>query len=194
MSLTATAQRVLGKGDRMWRILCTSGILLLVLIGCGNNPSSPKHCPSGAVRWTNGHCYEAVLSPGFSWYDAKAACEARGGHLVTITSAEENAFVFSLVSGINAFWYLDGFGNGLGPWLGGYQDTLVEEPDSAWHWVTGEPWVYTNWEEGQPGDTPWFGQDCLRFFKAGGLIGDRWDDSERYNPVEHRKGYICEYE
>lgn len=167
-----------------------------MLVGCKDDSTrpNPKVCPSGTVQWANGHCYEAVLYPGFSWYDAKAACEARGGHLVTITSAAENTFVFGLVSGNNAFWYLDGFGNGLGPWLGGYQDSLAERPDSAWHWVTGEPWVYTNWEVGQPGDTPWFGQDCLRFFKAGGLIGDRWDDSEKYNPVAHRKGYICEYE
>jgi len=27
-----------------------------------------------------------------------------------------------------------------------------------------------------------------------GLIGSHWDDSEAYNPVDHRKGFICEYE
>jgi len=113
---------------------------------------------------------------------------------VTITSAKENDFVFGLVSGNNAFWYLDAFGNGLGPWLGGYQDAGAQAPDRGWRWVTGEAFVYTHWEDGQPGDLPQLEQDGLRFFKAGGLIGDRWDDSERYNPVEHRKGYICEYE
>ena len=180
----------------MWKILCAVGLVLPIFAGCHDDSTrpNPTSCASGAVKWINGHCYEAVLYPGLSWYDAKAACEARGGHLATITSADENAFVFSLVSDNNAFWILDVFGNGLGPWLGGYQEDGVQPPDSGWKWVTGEPFVYTNWEDGQPGDLPQMEQNCLRFFKAEGLIGDRWDDSEAYNPVEHRKGYICEYE
>jgi hypothetical protein len=180
----------------MWRILCAVGLISFLLLGCKDNSTKPssRSCANGTVRWVNGHCYEAVLSPGFTWYDAQAACEARGGHLVTITSKAENDFVFSLVSGNNAFWLLDSFGNGLGPWLGGYQDANATAPDSGWHWVTGERWSYTNWAEGQPGDLPQLEQDGLRFFMPGGLIGPYWDDSERYNPVEHRKGYICEYE
>lgn len=106
----------------------------MILAGCKDDSTTPKPkgCPSGAVKWTNGHCYEAVLYPGFSWYGAKAACEARGDHLVTITSAKENEFVYGLVSGSNAFWYLDAFGNGLGPWLGGYQEDCAPEPDGGW--------------------------------------------------------------
>jgi hypothetical protein len=198
MSPNPMAQRNREKGNGMPRILCTLGLFLLMLAGCKDDSTrpAPKSCPSGTVKWTNGHCYEAVLAPGLSWYDAKAACEARGGHLVTITSATENAFVFRLVSGINAFWYLDNYGNGLGPWLGGYQESGSQEPDGGWKWVTAEPFVYTNWEADQPdnvhGST--LNQDRLRFFKKSGLIGDRWDDSEGYNPVEHRLGYICEYE
>jgi len=199
MSLIPVARCTQRKGDTMLRILCTSGLLLLVLIGCKDDSTRPvpKRCPSGTVKWRNGHCYEAVLVPVL-WSDAKTACEARGGHLVTIGSAEENAFVFSLVSGINAFWYLDSFGNGLGPWLGGYQEVGSQEPDGGWKWVTGDPFVYTNWEVDQPDNSGGAGgtldQNCIRFFKKGGLIGDRWDDCEAYNPVEHRRGYICEYE
>jgi len=198
MSLIRMVRRKRRKGNRMWRVLCTLGLFLLILVGCKDDSTSPKPtgCPSGTVKWINGHCYEAVLYPGFSWYDAKAACEARGGYLATITSAEENAFVFGLVSSINAFWYLDMFGNGLGPWLGGYQEPGSQEPDGGWRWVTDEPFSYTNWETDQPDNVHGaaLDQNSLRFFKAGGLIGPRWDDSEAYNPVEHRKGYICEYE
>jgi len=181
----------------MWRALCIACLFLLTLAGCKHEttrPAGTSSCPNGAVKWSNGHCYEAVLAPGLSWYDAKAACEARGGHLATIGSEQENAFVFNLVSHINAFWYLDSYYNGLGPWLGGYQPTGSQEPDGGWQWVTGEPFVYTNWETGQPDNANPLGQDALRFFKGGGLIGDHWDDSEAYNPVEHRMGYICEYE
>lgn len=82
-----------------------------------------------------------LLAPGLSWFDAKAACEQRGG----------------------------------------YQEDGAQEPDGGWRWVTDEPWSFTNWEYGQPD-------------KAGGLIGSKRDDAERYNPTEHRLGYICEYE
>src|SRR5688572_4259498 len=70
----------------------------------------------------NNHTYEAVLVPGgISWEDAEAAAVSRGGHLASITSADENAFVFALVSGNNAFWVLDSGSHGIGPWLGGRQ-------------------------------------------------------------------------
>jgi hypothetical protein len=33
-----------------------------------------------------------------------------------------------------------------GPWIGGYQDSNASEPEGGWNWVTGEPWIYTNWQ------------------------------------------------
>jgi hypothetical protein len=179
----------------MLRVSCFLIMVLLLFVGCGDDSTGPSHndCPGGFVKWTNGHCYQAVLR-GLSWSDAETACETVGGHLVTISSAEENAFVFSLVSSNDAFWYLDGVGNGLGPWLGGYQEPGSQEPDGGWKWVTGEAFSYTNWETDQPDNVHGasLDQNRLRFFKKGALIGDRWDDSEEDNPVEHRKGYICE--
>ena len=173
----------------MWRVLCGLALLLLPLAGCAPARAA---CPDGTVKWDNGHCYEAVLAPGVSWDQAQARCVARGGHLATITSAEENAFVFSLVSGNPSFWFLDSFGNGLGAWLGGYQISSSAGPAGGWRWVTNEPFAYTNWETGQPGDMEGLEQNRLRFFKAGGLIGSRWDDCEANNPMAHRLGYIFE--
>ncbi|MBN2864365.1 MAG: C-type lectin domain-containing protein [Bacteroidales bacterium] len=161
----------------------------LLLVGCKKND-----CPGDAVKWTNGHCYEAVLAAGLSWHEAKAACEQRGGYLATITSEQENTFVFNLVKSNNDFWYLDYLGNGLGPWLGGFQPDGSQEPDGGWEWITSEPFSYTNWETGQPDNATQFGQSVIRFIKIGGLIGDGWDDSDVNNPAEHRKGYICEYD
>lgn len=161
-------------------------MFMLIIVGCKKNDL--KQC------WTNGHCYEAILST-VSWVEAKAACENLGGHLVTITTEQENEFVFNLVNN-KVFWYLDAVGNGLGPWIGGYQEDGAQEPGGGWRWVTTEPFNYTNWEAGQPDNVHGaaLNQNCLRFFKKGGLIGDKWDDSEEINPVEHRRGYICEYE
>jgi hypothetical protein len=189
-------QRNRRKEDGMRKARCTLGAFLLVLAGCGGSTARGDNtCPAGTAKWSNGHCYEAVLAPGLSWVAAHGSCQGRGGHLATNTSAAENAFVFGLVSGNNAFWYLDLFGNGLGPWLGGTQPDGSQEPGGGWQWVTGEPFAYTNWEAGQPDNGGGaIDQNRLRFFKKGGLIGDRWDDSEADNPVAHRLGYVCEHD
>jgi hypothetical protein len=180
----------------MWKTLCSLALLPVLLTGCGkdSDPSKPTTCPSGTVKWTNGHCYQAVLAPGVSWDDAQAACVARGGHLATIASEEENEFVFSLVSGDSAFWYVDAYNNGLGPWLGGYQPDGSAEPGGDWRWVTDEPFVYTNWETGQPDEGGGGSQNRLRFFKLDGVIGNGWDDAESDNPPAHRSGYVFEHD
>jgi len=98
------------------------------------------------VQWLvsaggNGHYYEAVLgSPGLTWRTASQQAETRGGYLATITSAEENAFVFGLVDSPEFFSSV----TGGGPALGGMQDGDEINPLTGWYWVTGEPWSYSN--------------------------------------------------
>lgn len=102
---------------------------------------------AGPVKWEtsvggNGHTYELVLSgTPIAWDAAEAACEARGGHLATITSAQENEFVAGLV-----------VGGGRNAFLGGHQVDPSAPANVGWSWVTGEPWSYTNWANGEPND------------------------------------------
>ena len=56
-----------------------------------------------------------------TWLDAKAACEALGGHLATSTNAEENTFLTTLTTD----WHT---------WLGGTYDAT----EGVWQWITGE--------------------------------------------------------
>jgi hypothetical protein len=96
----------------------------------------------------NGHFYNVIgVSKGISWTDANDAAVARGSgwHLVTITSAEENAFVYGLVAGKPQFWSCCSDGNAQGPWLG-----ATKAGAGAFQWVTGEAFGYTNWAAGQP--------------------------------------------
>ena len=169
----------------MKNLLVVASSVLLSLAGITNSPlSSP-------VRWSvNGHYYEARLR-NVNWQTAQDECLAGGGYLATITSLEENAFVFGLVSGDSAFWYWDDRGYGYGPWLGGFQPDGSPEPAGNWEWVTGEPFTYTNWDVNQP-DNDNGNQSRLRFFKTGGLIGDRWDDAYHDPPVAVLRGYIFE--
>jgi len=98
----------------------------------------------------NGHYYEVVFVPsGITAPEAKAAAEAKNGHLVTITSAGEDDFVYSLCSD-DKFWYKESEWDLAGPWIGGY---LL--PDSSeFAWFTGEPFSYTNWHPEDPDPYP----------------------------------------
>jgi hypothetical protein len=152
-------------------------------------------CQGIPTEWTgssggNGHFYEAFFVPGgIDWEGANSTAIEKGGYLATITSPEENTFVFSLVSGNNDFWIPvvhsknPSFIYGEGPWLGGYCLS------GNWQWVTGEPFTYSNWAPGEPSTRR--DEDRLQFFGYGILIGSRWNDQPYMDPM---KGYIVEYD
>jgi hypothetical protein len=105
------------------------------------------------IEWStdvggNGHFYEVILvSEGITWENANVAALEAGGYLATITSAEENTFVHSLAACNPDFWTDGGI---CGPWLGGFQAEGSIEPSGGWQWVTGEPFIYTNWTINEP--------------------------------------------
>ena len=84
----------------------------------------------------NGHTY-SVIDKALDWYEAKGYCENLGGHLVTITSEDENVFVFNLVQDSSCeAYYL---------WIGASDS----DNEGEWKWITDETFVYTNWDSGQ---------------------------------------------
>lgn len=128
------------------------------------------------VQWSgNGHYYEVVALPGSSW--AAAQTQAAGmsfngaqGHLATLTSAEENAFVTSLLTSSAVLqWF-----------IGGAQAAGAATPDSAWSWITGEAWSYTNWNSPwQPDNHPFYaeGEDALSMYSGNDARRGRWNDT-----------------
>ncbi len=96
-----------------------------------------------------GHVYYRSTTNS-TWATAKTNAEALGAHLVTISSAGENAFV-----------------GGIGNHWGGMTDETVE---GTWVWVTGEPVVYTSWASGEPNNSG--NQDYLVL----NWSGANWDD------------------
>jgi hypothetical protein len=111
------------------------------------------NCEANPVQWPstdggNGHSYLAVaLTDPILWPDANDMANLLGGHLVTLTSPEENDFVFHLIDH-KKYWY-PGY-NLRGPWTGGYQLPGANEPAGGWRWITGEPFAFEIWEPGQP--------------------------------------------
>lgn len=119
----------------------------------------------------NSHCYEFRSRPdGIDWFTAQSECEADGGYLATITSSAENDFIYGLI--------IDD-----GPWIGGFQPSGSSEPGGGWQWVTGEPFVFTNWEVGEPNDG--LGgprEDGIHFFDSGPEpTRNAWNDFVRSN-------------
>ena len=87
----------------------------------------------------NGHTYQ-FIDDKMTWHEAKAACEALGGHLVTITSAEEQQAIESFLPANTDF-------NSAGYFIGGYAENGQSK------WVTGEDFIYSNWYPGEPSGT-----------------------------------------
>ena len=147
--------------------------------------------PPEAVQWTvadggNGHWYLGVAAPnGISWLDANAAANGMGGHLATMTSAEEDQFVsFTICEPVN-LWNWDG-GVARGPWFGGY--TTVENcPAGEMLWVTGELWDYTRWHPGNPNNS-----DCTAGIQLWGFGARDWQDNSEDDPTR-ANGYVVEF-
>ena len=126
----------------------------------------------------NNHYYEYVKVGGLSWDQANAAAQARTylgmtGRLVSITSAEENAFVESL----------RGAGS-LRAWLG-LRDTDGTGP-ASWTWTSGEGTTYFNWSAGEP-------NNLTTEFWVEMFTGGAWNNNTMLDPIYPTEGYIVEY-
>jgi hypothetical protein len=96
-----------------------------------------------------GSCYEFVAQL-VAWDAAEAACVAWGGHLASVGSPGEDAFL----GGWPAELGLPP-GNGAGIWLGGTD----AEQDNIFQWSDGSPFLLNGWAQNQPDDGA--GVDCV---------------------------------
>ncbi len=151
--------------------IASIGTLMCLVISA---PAQQVWLPSSGG---NGHTYEVrVVQGGISWLAASTDAIARNGHLVTITSAAESAFVLSLVN-TPTCWVPNPYGYSFGPWIGAYQLPGSVEPNGGWVWVTGEPMVYTNWLPGQPNNSCAPGEDHAHFMEnTYPARGNSWND------------------
>ena len=145
----------------------------------------------------NGHYYKLV-NESILWTEAKSACEQMNGHLVTITSADEQKFIVSLI---------EDYGTKYNFWLGGTD----EGHEGTFTWITGEPWGYANWRKDQPnnkdsssdGDQNYLQLCCVSKADTG-RYGKWWDmsnsglsvgyESHPYYKSPDYSGYICEWD
>ena len=150
-----------------------------------------KKAPPEAIEF-NGHFYQ-YCSEKTKWDTAKSKCQTRGGHLVSITSREENDFVARLVKGKSAVW------------IGFYK------PVDAWKWANLEKTDFSNWSPGEPNinkRSPYMGVGICAVFRGleriipssynNGLYrpshteaSGEWEDVYSDTGVD---GYVCEWD
>jgi hypothetical protein len=104
------------------------------------------------------------------WPSAQEYCERQGGYLVSIQDAAENEFIHELLGDLPPTW------------LG----ATDEEEEGTWVWASGEPWQYTNWEQGEPSGEE--GEHYLTIDYGNGRWSDR--ESSFAEPLE----FICEWD
>ena len=111
----------------------------------------------------NGHSYYRSTGTAY-WSTAKTNCANMGGHLVTVTSAAENNFIFKL-------------------WPSGWIGLSDEITEGTWRWVTGEAYSYTSWNSGEPNNAG--NEDYVQF-----VGGGKWNDL----PNAVSLPYVLEFE
>jgi hypothetical protein len=117
------------------KAFASAGIIILLTGFMLTTPMLCFSAPSEWVQWDvssggNGHWYKPVPGfPGLTWTFANELAQAEGGYLATITSAEENAFVFSLVANDPQYWNF--CCNYSGAALGGLQQEGAPEPQAV---------------------------------------------------------------
>jgi hypothetical protein len=120
----------------------------------------------------NGHTYQLIQTQK-TWKEAGSHCKESGGYLVTITSEEEETFIFDQILRHSK----------KDVWAGATDKDI----EGDWKWITGESFEYTNWRKGEPNDENGI-EDYLEL-KLG--FGFKWNDVP--NAVK-KNWFICEWD
>jgi hypothetical protein len=168
---------------------CRASCLLTLVGSVVLSVVAPGGAEAAAIlNPANGHYYEhAITASGVTWDQANAAASAViflgiPGHLATVTSAEEQAFIsmhfdFATVSGNGTF-------------IGGFQLAGSVEPTGGWQWVTGESGPvapnYTNWGLNEPNNLGG-NEDVIEYPQNSTYL---WNDIPR---DFFRQSYLVEY-
>ena len=118
----------------------------------------------------------SVISGTRTWAQAKAHAETQGGTLATFANQVEWNLAMQSI-GTDALLDVGGL------WIGA-TDEVVE---GTWAWVTGEPFVFTLWETGQPDNSN--NSDYAAVAGDLGGTSGKWYD---YRATTSRDGYILE--
>ena len=173
--------------------------LALILSIIGGPQVALGEIITGPFEWSlgsggNGHFYQLINhQAAISWHDARDDAASRvlngsPGHLVTITSSAESAFLQS------TFQSFIGDPNtnvpGVYAWIG----LSDEASEGTFAWVTSEPFGYSNWAPFEPNnlDDEDFIAVWRRNFGSGPLWS--WNDFDPIHNAPVYGGYLVEFD
>lgn len=146
--------------------------------------SSMMDVPLGALEFEGN--YYMLFEIGCTQQEAIDLCESLGGHLLTISSEEEQQFIIQIIKNSKM----------KNIWLGAY---LTEV---GWRWSTGELFKYTNWNKGEPNNVR-KSQNAIMMYTyndGNAIYVGKWNDENNqgredwngYRAIE--TGFICEWD
>lgn len=135
----------------------------------------------------NDHYYQYIADSSITtWEEAKEYCESVGGYLVTITTRQEQEFIYD---------YIEPLVGDENVFIG------IQNANDSTNWETwdnGEDVVYTNWGNGEPDNTN--GTQCYGAISTVDRSGDSYDISAgQWDDVANGDDYvyghfICEWD
>ncbi|MCM1364853.1 MAG: C-type lectin domain-containing protein, partial [Faecalibacterium sp.] len=127
----------------------------------------------------NGHYYK-VYDEAMTWSEAVAYCDNIDGHLITITSREEQNFVYSIIKNMTKGTY----------WLG----ATDYDHEGEWTWVTNEKFSYSNWDAGEPNNGNGGIEHYAEMYRSRGTWNDGEHDGDYGVCSLSNHGLICEWD
>lgn len=144
-----------------------------------DNINKDIRLPRNAVEYNGHYYYVYELSEVTSWKEAKEYCESQGGYLATITSKEEDEFVFSYLQ--NNFEYESA-----------YLGLTDRDEEGTWIWDNGEEVSYMNWHSGEPNGENSNEDFAMYYYK---YSDGSWNDGDFGELTANSgKAFICEWE
>lgn len=184
-------------------LVCAVTALIIVAVSGGGNDfggGAQTAVTTAAPKKTKKiveHTYEVVVKM-CTWETARQEAVSAGGHLVTINDSDE----FTKIKNM-----LDAYSNVRNVWVGacapeGYythSEALSYWNSSSAKWITGEPFTFARWREGEPSGSDkntGVAERYIQIFKpkADGVwsFNDAGDDMRFYKSGS--LAYIIEYE
>ena len=184
-------------------LVCAVTALIIVAVSGGGNDfggGAQTAVTTAAPKKTKKiveHTYEVVVKM-CTWETARQEAVSAGGHLVTINDSDE----FTKIKNM-----LDAYSNVRNVWVGacapeGYythSEALSYWNSSSAKWITGEPFTFARWREGEPSGSDkntGVAERYIQIFKpkADGVwsFNDSGDDMRFYKSGS--LAYIIEYE
>ena len=137
------------------------------------NTLTDANIPDDAVEY-NGHYYYLFdVDEVTSGAEAIAYCESLGGYLASITTEEEDAFLYAYITSRG--------------YTSAYFGLTDQDEEGTWVWVSGETVDYTNWASGEPNGQNSSEDFAMYYYK---YSDGSWNDGDFRGSIQT---FICEW-